>query len=143
MIRQILMFLVLSCSMFAQQKKAFELGTVDKLRSMPASHFDSALPDQQFGKWFKRLVYPSVPDFQLRECEGQAASPAKTQCIYVSAPIPQQVRVINLRFAVDDAGKDFHYVEGTVGPSDPRNKQPTRNITKLSELVPLVKPEGQ
>ena len=128
------------------QKPLFELQPLDRLKATESAHFDPALPPQNFNRWFKRLVFPSVPTYELRDCETTTAAPpagtAKPQCAFVSAVLPQG-RVVSLRFTFDAEHKTFDYAEGTIGPSDPRSKQPTKLLKKLGELPALVHPEGQ
>jgi len=146
--KRILFLLLFSSFLPAQtaQKPPFELQPVDRLKATESAHFDPALPPQNFGRWFRRLVYPAVPNYELRACDTittvtQPQGP-KPQCAYVTAVLPQG-RVVSLRFTFDAEHKSFDYAEGSIGPSDPKNKQPTQAIKKLGELTALVHPEGQ
>ena len=143
--KSIAVLLLLSCALSAQ-KVPFQLPPIEKLKGIESSHFDSSLPTLFFGKWFKRLVHPAVPNYEPRDCESATAAPkpgaAKQQCFYVWAAVPPE-RTVALTFRLNTASNSFDYVEGSIGPSDPKSKQPTRKITKLSELPALVHPEGQ
>ncbi len=143
------MALALACAALAlgqdQKKPALEMSTLDKLKSTASSHFDSSLPDQQFSKWFKRLVRPAVPDYQETSCEGNgpgSATAAKRQCYIVTALV-EPMQKVTLRFAYDAEHNDFKYLEGMIEPSDPRNKRMSRKLQKLSDLPAIVHPEGQ
>jgi hypothetical protein len=143
MVKHVVIVLALACAALAQKKAAFELSTLDKLKGTASSHFDSSLPDQQFSKWFKRLVHPAVPDYQETSCEGNgSATAAKSQCYIVTALAGPMQRV-TLRFAYDAEHGDFKYLDGMLEPSDPRNKRMSRKLQKLGDLPAMVHPEGQ
>jgi hypothetical protein len=140
----LLLALAVGCAAQAQKKPVFELSTLDKLKATASSHFDAGLPDQNFGKWFKRLVYPAAPDYQETPCDSAssgAQAAAKPQCYVVTAPVGMQK--VTLRFAFDAAHNDFKYVDGMLEPSDPRNKRMTKKLQKLSDLPGMVHPQGQ
>jgi hypothetical protein len=72
-------------------------------------------------------------------------------CVVASAKV-SRVRRLELTFAViegertaqsdknpDARQTNWRFLGGSVGPSDPRLKVPTRVITRLSELPPLVR----
>jgi len=127
------------------QKPPFELEPVDRLKATAVAHFDPTLSLVNFGRWFRRLVHPSVPNYEFRDCDTatapQPAAAPKPQCAFVTALLPQG-RVVSLQFTFDAEHKSFDYAEGSIGPSDPRSKQPTKLIKKLGELPALVHPEG-
>src|SRR5437773_1588666 len=129
------------------QKPPFVLKPWEKLQTIETAHFDPALPPRHpFGRWFRRLVVPAVPEYEQRDCDS-AATPAssdapKPQCIFVTVALPPG-RLLSLKFTFDAEHNSFDYAEGTIGPKDPRSKQPTRLIKKLSELPAIVHPEGQ
>ena len=141
--KRVLFILILACPLWAQ-KQPFELSTVDKLRSTGSSKLDPALPPQFFGKWFRRLVNPTIPEYAVRDCDSAtttaSAGAAKPQCIYATASLPP-TRIVTLKFLVDSAHNSFQYLEGTIGPSDPASKQPTKAIKKLSDLPGMIHPE--
>lgn len=127
-------------------KKYFEMGPIDKLKSTESAHFDPALPPQNFGRWFRRLIHPSVANYEERDC-GTAAADAKPdapkpKCMFVTAALPQG-RFLNLKFSFDAEHNIYNYVSGSLTSSDPENKQPPKTIQKLSELLTLIHPEGQ
>src|SRR5947209_2413755 len=142
------------CSGFAQQpqeqtqpapkppQKPFELSTVEKLKGVESAHFDPALPPLFFAKWFKRLVRPAVPVYESRACDGSPTATLKRECVHVAAAL-EDGRIVTLKFAYDPEHKVFEYLSGSVDVTDPKSKQSSKNIKKLSELIPILRPDGQ
>jgi hypothetical protein len=141
--KRFLLLLLLSSTVLAQ-KRPFELSTVDKLKATESAHFDPSLPPQNFGRWFRRLVRPGEAMYEVRDCEGAVKAPpsaaSKPQCVYVMSALPAG-RTVNLRFVFDSEHNSFEYLDGSIGPSDPRNKQPTRQVKKLGDLPKMINPE--
>lgn len=111
---------------------------IDSLKRTPVSHIEAGLPDKPFDRWLQDLTQ-SAPRYQLTGCE--TAGSASAECITVTAEAAH-LRLVELIFAPPSqdnatAGAAV-FLRGTVGPSDPRSKQPTRLVRKLSELLALL-----
>ena len=106
-------------------------------------HFDPAMPQINLGRWFRRLVYPAVPNYERRDCDNAAAGAKtdapKAQCIFVTAALTRG-RFLNLKFVFDAGQGVYNYGGGSLVSSDPQNPG-TKAVPKLSELEAMVQPE--
>ena len=115
-----------------------------KLQTTPVAKIEAGLPQKPFNQWLVELTR-SEPKYEMSDCETSGSS-ATGECITVTADTAPMRRV-ELTFAVPaersvNAGEGAvcTFVRGSVGPSDPRMKAPTRIIRKLSELEKLLGP---
>lgn len=120
-------------------QKSFALSTVEKLKGVESVRFDPALPPLFFGKWIKRMVRPAVPLYESRACESATK---KLECVDVTAAM-EGGQVVVLKFSYDPEQNTFEYLSGTVNSTAVNGKQSSKNIKKLSELIPILKPNGQ
>lgn len=120
-------------------QKSFALSTVEKLKGVESVRFDPALPPLFFGKWIKRLVRPAVPLYESHACEGATK---KRECVDVTAAM-EGAQVVVLKFSYDPEQNTFEYLSGTVSSTGANGKQSSKNIKKLSELIPILRPDGQ
>jgi hypothetical protein len=108
----------------------------NRVKSTPASKFDPSLPVRTFASWFAALVVPGEPVYDTTKGECEEPRGPEWKCVMVRADISSGRR-IELIFEVSAESASF--LHGTVGPADPRSKQPTRLIRKLSDLESMVK----
>jgi len=115
---------------------------VEKLKKTPVATMEAGLPQKAFNQWLVELTKSAQPKYELGDCEtGDAGAAGK--CITVTADAGSMRRV-ELMFAVpaESAGKASDqactFLRGTIGPSDPRSKQPTRLLRKLSDLPAML-----
>jgi hypothetical protein len=121
------------------QGKTHDPDWIERLKTTPVARIEAGLPDKAFDPWLAEQTKGAQPKYQLGQCEAEgSASPI--QCITVTAEVAP-VRQLELVFAVprDAIGKHGDvpvctFVRGSIGPGDPRSKQPTRLIRRLSEL---------
>ena len=114
---------------------------IEKLKQTPVATMEAGLPQKAFNQWLAELTKSAQPRYELGGCEtGDTAAAGK--CITVTADAG--VRRVELTFAVppESAGKASQqactFVRGAIGPSDPRSKQPTRLVRKLSDLPAML-----
>src|SRR5262245_7928335 len=107
---------------------------IEKLKKTPVATMEVGLPQKAFNQWLVELTKSAKPKYELGDCEtGDAGAAGK--CITVTADAGSMRRV-ELMFAVpaESAGKASDqactFLRGTIGPSDPRSKQPTRLLRK-------------
>lgn len=115
---------------------------IEKLKQTPVATMEAGLPQKAFNQWLVELTKSAQPRYEVGDCEtGDAAAAGK--CITVSADTGP-MRRLELMFAVpaETGGKASEqpctFLRGTIGPSDPRNKQPTRLVRKLSDLAAML-----
>ena len=125
------------------QAKANGQGWVDSLKNMPVAKLEPGLPEKPFHQWLTSLTHSAQPKYQAIDCEAAGAG-STGDCIVVKADA-SLLRAVELTFAVsaervvhpEEAA--FIFVCGIIGSGDPRSKQPTRLIRKLSELEAVLK----
>ena len=147
---------VLVCALLLGSMKAQtapEKRWIDRLKSASVSEIDSALAAEAFGDWLKKLVAPEEPVYEVNDCGERNYSPQERGqqfplCVNVTAKVGS-LRRANLTFIVGNyvAPRDSKHkpqaqptakIElfyGAVGPSDPRSKQPTMKVGRLSDLL--------
>lgn len=115
---------------------------IEKLKQTPVATMEAGLPQKAFNQWLAELTKSAQPRYEFGDCEtGDAAATGK--CITVTADAAPMRRV-ELTFAVPPESADkasqqaCTFVRGTIGPSDPRSKQPTRLVRKLSDLAAML-----
>lgn len=131
---------------------------IDRLKTTPVSQLDPALPAKPFAEWLNDLVKPAHPGYEVNDCgerNGTAEEKGKEfpLCVSVRADVSPLSR-LELRFVVAtyvvpqnasakpaEKPAKMELFQGTLGPSNPRIKRPTRLIRKLSEVGPLLHPE--
>ncbi|HSM84913.1 MAG TPA: hypothetical protein VLT16_02120 [Candidatus Limnocylindrales bacterium] len=151
----LLSFLVMSAAMHPQNTVKNRQSWIERLKQTPVSQLDPALPDKPFAAWFADRVKPAQPQYEVDDCGERSGTPEDRGksfplCVVVSANI-QPVRKLELMFVVASytvpaegaaatAPKEtkVEFLHGTVGPSDPRSKQPTRLVRKLSDVEGLT-----
>jgi hypothetical protein len=129
----------------------------DRLQRTPVASLETGLPEKPFGQWFADQVKPATPKYEVNDCgerNGSAEEKGKQfpLCVTASADVPT-VRRVELSFIVGSYVVPLHgseateekpakveFMYGTLGPSDPRSKQPTRQVRKLSEVPALLHP---
>lgn len=129
---------------------------IDQLKSTPVSEIEAGLPHESFDSWFANQVRPSRPEYEVNDCGERNGTPEERgkefpTCVAVTAI--SGVRKVDLAFVVGtylvpESGKDrarskatkVTLFSGSIGPSDPRMKAPTRVIRKLSDLEKLLRP---
>lgn len=116
---------------------------IDRLKSTPVARMEAGLPEKPFDQWLTDHVKPSPLKYQPGDC--QAGGGASGKCILVAAETAP-ARKLELTFSIPaertaTAGEASvcSFVSGAIGPSDPRSKQPTRLIRKLSELEAMFR----
>jgi len=125
------------------QAKANGHGEVDSLKNTPVAKLEPGLPEKPFHQWLTSLTHSAQPKYHEVDCEAAGAG-STGDCIVVKADAPP-LRAVELTFAVSPESAvhpeetAFTFVRGTIGPGDPRSKQPTRLIRKLSELEAVLK----
>ena len=149
-----LMFALLATKMNAQT--ASEKHWIDRLQSTPVSAIDPTLPDSPFGEWLKKLVAPEEPVYEVNDCGERNGSPDERGkefplCVNVTAKLGS-LRKADLTFIVgtyvvprsskrkvqEKPASKIELFYGAVGPSDPRSKQPTMKVDRLSDLLKYV-----
>jgi len=115
---------------------------IEKLKQTPVATMEAGLPQKPFNQWLVELTKSAQPVYELGDCETGGAG-AAGKCITVTADAG--MRRLELMFSVpaESAGKASQqactFLRGTIGPSDPRNKQPTRLVRKLSDLAAMLR----
>ncbi|HET9839409.1 MAG TPA: hypothetical protein VFR84_14355 [Candidatus Angelobacter sp.] len=116
---------------------------IGNLKQTPVSKLEAGLPETPFDRWFSGLIRPAHPKYQRTACD--AADSSSGQCIIVSAEATPGRRV-ELTFALPSwsnansgGAGPYVFVRGAIGPSDPRSKQPTRLVRKLSDLQAMLR----
>lgn len=128
---------------------------IDRLKATPVSQLDPSLPDQPFADWFSDLVKPAQATYEVNDCgERNGTSEERGKefplCVSASADV-QPVRKLELNFVVAtyvvprsanekpvEKPAKVGLFHGTLGPSKPQSKQPTRLIRKLGDLPALL-----
>ena len=148
--------MLLSTFTVAQKKPAAhktaksEQALISKLNGTPVADMETGLPTESFSKWFSTQTRSGTAVYHVKECEASSSERSiGYKCVVVSAKVGQFQR-LELNFAVppDYAGKKpiniretqfpCRFLVGSLGPSNPQMKSPTRVITKLSDLPPLL-----
>ena len=115
---------------------------IEKLKQTPVATMEAGLPQKAFHQWLVELTKSPQPRYELGDFETGGPG-AGSKCITVMADA-ESMRRLELIFAVtaESSGKASEqactFVRGTIGPSDPRNKQPTRLVRKLSDLPAML-----
>jgi len=139
----LLLGMLLAGSRGRGQVKTNDHDWIDGLKKTPVAKLETGLPQKPFDQWLSNLTHSAPPKYDTIECETSGAG-ATAKCILVKADAPP-LRALELTFAVSAEDKAhagemaFTFVRGTIGPSDPRSKQPTRLIRKLGELETMLK----
>jgi hypothetical protein len=126
---------------------------IDRLKSAPVSEIDSTLPAEPFGAWLKKLVASEEPVYEVNDCGERSYTPEERGrqfplCVNVTGKVGSMRRA-SLTFIVGNyvAARDskskpqaqpaakIELFYGEVGPSDPRSKQPTMKVGRLSDLL--------
>ncbi len=135
---------ILLVGLFATGANGQQQNWVNRLKSTPVARMESGLPEKPFDQWLAQQTKSAPSKYELADCDTEGG-PTGGKCITVSAEI-EPVRKVELMFAIpqDKAGKTGDaavctFIRGTIGPSDPRSKQPTRLIRKLSEMEALLR----
>jgi hypothetical protein len=127
---------------------------ITRLKTTPVADIETGLPTDPFGKWFPRQVGSSQIQYDAKPCEAEASITNKGQrdplmCVTASAKIGE-MRKLELTFAMEgySGGKQAkstaarkprcRFLVGSLGPSDPRAKFPTRVVNKLADLPPIL-----
>jgi hypothetical protein len=115
-----------------------EQSWIDRLKNTPVARIEAGLPEKPFDQWLAQQSKAAQPKYELGDCDSEGGASGK--CITVSAEVAP-IRKMELMFAVpqDKAGAVCTFVRGTIGPSDPRSKQPTRLVRKLGELEAMLR----
>jgi hypothetical protein len=147
---------LMTCAGYAQKKS--ERYWINRLKTTPVSQIDSALPRKAFDQWFRTLVKPAHPAYEVNDCGERNYSPDERGrsfpvCVTVTAHISPLKRV-DLTFAVgtytapQKQGGDPHdkpgkveLMQGMISPGDPRSMQPTLQVRKLRDLEAMVHPQ--
>lgn len=114
---------------------------IEKLKQTPVATMEAGLPQKAFNEWLMELTKSAQPKYEPGDCETRDAG-AAGKCITVTSDAG--LRRVELMFAVpaESAGKASEqactFLRGTIGPSDPRSKQPTRLVRKLSDLETML-----
>lgn len=135
------------------QKTAHQ--AIAKLKATPVADMESGLPDEPFGKWFVAQVKPAVPQYEVKECDESSDKAAGLKCVVASAKVGG-MKLLELSFAVPPASTSpapktkpkniretqyqCRFLVGSLGPSNPQMKFPTRVVRKLSDLAPMLQP---
>lgn len=130
---------------------------IDRLKATPVASLEAGLPEKPFGEWFADQVKPATPKYEVNDCgerNGTADEKGKEFpfCVTAMADVPA-VRRLELSFVVgtyvvpaeagartEEKPAKVEFMHGSIGPSDPRSKQPTRQIRKLSDVSALLHP---
>lgn len=129
---------------------------IKRLKSVKVSTIGAGMPRERFDRWFAALVKPENPKYEVDDCGERDGMPEERGkqfplCVTVTANVPT-VRVVELRFVVGtyvvpmtgataakEKPSEIKFFNGSIGPRDPRSKQPTRIIRTLSELEKMLK----
>jgi hypothetical protein len=136
-----------------QAQTAPEKRWIERLKSTSVSEIDSTLAAEPFDNWLKKLVTPEEPAYEVTDCGERSYTPEERGrqfplCVNVTAKFGA-LRRAELTFIVGNyvAQRDSKHkpqaqptakIElfyGEVGPSDPRSKQLTRKVSRLSDLL--------
>jgi len=150
-----LCFVLLGISVSAQTRS--EKRWIRHLKAAPVSQIDSTLPAQPFDAWLKALVRPEEPVYEVNDCGERNGSPDEQGkefplCVNVTAKV-SSLRKANLTFIVgtyvvprnskrkaqEKPAAKIELFYGEVGPSDPRSKQPTMKVERLSDVLKYVR----
>lgn len=130
---------------------------IDRLKATPVASLEAGLPDKPFGEWFTDQVKPATPKYEVNDCGERNGTPDERGkqfplCVTASADVPT-VRRLELSFIVgsyvvpvdanartEEKPAKVEFMHGSLGPSDPRSKQPTRPVRKLSDVPALLHP---
>lgn len=128
---------------------------IAQLKATPVADMESGLPDEPFGKWFAAQAKPAVPQYEVKECDVSSSEKAAgLMCVIASAKVGGMKR-LELSFAVPpttspapktkpksvrDTQYTCRFLVGSLGPSNPQMKFPTRVVRKLSDLAPMLQP---
>jgi hypothetical protein len=126
---------------------------IDRLKSASVSEIDSTLAAEPFGSWLQKLVTPEEPVYEVNDCGERSYTPEERGqqfplCVNVTAKIGS-LRRADLTFIVgtyiaprdkkskpqEKPATKIQLFYGEVGPSDPRSKQPTMKVSRLSDLL--------
>lgn len=151
---------VLVCALlltdFASAQTPSEKRWIDRLKSTLVSEIDSALPAKPFDAWLKEIIAPEEPAYEVNDCGERNGSPDERGkefplCVNVTAKLTS-LRKADLTFVVgtyvvprsnkrktrEKPAAKIELFYGEVGPSDPRSKQPTMKVERLSDLLKYV-----
>src|SRR5262249_24662668 len=152
----ILVVLLSAVSTLAVAQDQDQRRFIDQLKKTPVSEIESGLPHESFDTWFAEQVRPAHAEYEVNDCGERNGTPEERgrefpTCVSVTASAG--MRKVDLAFVVGtyvvpENGKDtarakptkVRLFSGSVGPSDPRMKAPTRVIRKLSDLEKLLHP---
>ena len=154
-----LTLVVLGCVMNAQPQKKSPADKqaqtlINRLKATPVADIETGLPADPFGKWFAKQAKPGQPQYEVKPCEAATGGEKTTElmCVVASAKVGE-MKKLELTFAMgpySSAGKKAkgvkakapacRFLVGSLGPSDPRMKFPTKVVAKLSDLPPLLNP---
>ena len=138
----LLVVTLLAGSRVRGQAKANDHTWIDGLKKTPVEKLEPGLPPTPFHQWLTNLTHSAQPKYQAIDCEA-AGTGSTGNCILIKAGAPP-MRAVELTFIVSTESAAhgeaaFTFVRGTIGPSDPRSKQPTRLVRKLGELEAMLK----
>ena len=129
--------------LFATPGNGQEQVWIDRLKNTPVARMEAGMAEKPFDQWLAELTRTQLK-YEQSSCSAELDAPA-VPCIIVSTEIAP-VRKLELMFAIPraKAGKPAdvqvcRFLSGAVGPSDPRSKQPTRLLRKLSEVEALLR----
>ena len=115
--------------------------SIEDLKKTPVAKLEAGLPEKAFDSWLKELTKSAQPKYEMTDCQASGTG-ATGKCISVTADA-EPMRRVALFFAIpaDSTAQASvcTFLRGTVGPSDPRNKQPTRLVRKLTELEGMLR----
>src|ERR1044071_2419791 len=104
---------------------------IERLKATRVARMEAGLPEKPFDQWLTERLKAGPPKYQLSDCEDEGSA----KCILVTAETAP-ARKMELTFAIPQTAlreaANCRFVSGVIGPSDPRSKQPTRLIRKLS-----------
>ena len=135
------LFAGVKCS---SQGKGREQNWIESLKNTQAAKLEAGLPEKPFDQWLTDLAKSASPKYELTGCDAEGTA-STGKCVKVTVDVAP-VRRVELMFAVPaespaNAGEAAvcTFVRGVIGPSDPRSKQPTRLVRKLSDLETMLK----
>jgi hypothetical protein len=111
---------------------------IERLKITPVARMEAGLPEKPFDQWLTGRLKADPPKYQLGDCQGTGGGSAK--CILVTAETaPGRKTELTFSIPAESSGTAGEaavcsFMRGVIGPSDPRSKQSTRLIRKLSEL---------
>jgi hypothetical protein len=126
---------------------------INRLKATPVSQIDATLPAEPFDDWLSKHVATEEPVYEVNDCGERSYTPQERGqqfplCVNVTAKVGP-LRRADLTFVVgtyiapgSNHGKPqekpatkIELSYGEVGPSDPRSKQPTMKVGRLSDLL--------